>query len=206
MSGKVEYNEQELLLRLRDGDTLAFEELYNQYKIRLTANLLRIVKSSELVEDVLQDVFLGIWENRHHIDPERSIKPYLFQSVANKAKNIFRKAASEQKFRNYLLPHWKEDYNPIEQLLTQQNDKQLLDALLNKLSPQQCTVYTLCKLDGRSYKEIAKLLGISETTVNTHIRNSNQILRELAQKDLKLLWVVIGTFICSNGCVRLLFS
>jgi len=187
MSGKVEYNEQELLLRLRDGDTVAFEELYNQYKIRLTANLLRILKSAALVEDVLQDVFLGIWENRHHIDPERSIKPYLFQSVANKAKNIFRKAASEQKFKDYLLPQWQEDFNPIEQLLTVQDNKQLLDALLNKLSPQQCTVYTLCKLDGKSYKEIAKILGISETTVNTHIRNSNQILRELARKDLRFL-------------------
>src|SRR5690606_7045131 len=97
----------------------------------------------------------------HRIDPERSIKPYLFQSVANKAKNIFRKAASEQKFKDYLLPDWQEDYNPIEQLLTGQDNKQLLDTLLNKLSPQQCTVYTLCKLDGRSYKEIAKLLGIS---------------------------------------------
>jgi len=195
MSGKAEYNEPDLLLRLREGDTLAFEALYNQYKIRLTANLLRILKSPELVEDVLQDVFLGIWENRHHIDPERSIKPYLFQSVANKAKNIFRKAATEQKFRDYLLPHWKEDYNPIEQLLTEQNDQQLLHTLLNKLSPQQCTVYTLCKVDGRSYKEIAKLLGISETTVNTHIRNSNQILRALVRKDSGLLWIAIATAI-----------
>ena len=195
MSGKAEYNEPDLLLRLREGDTLAFEALYNQYKVRLTANLLRILKSPELVEDVLQDVFLGIWENRHHIDPQRSIKPYLFQSVANKAKNIFRKAATEQKFRDYLLPHWKEDYNPIEQLLTEQNDQQLLHTLLNKLSPQQCTVYTLCKVDGRSYKEIAKLLGISETTVNTHIRNSNQILRALVRKDSGLLWIAIATAI-----------
>jgi len=195
MSGKAEYNEPDLLLRLREGDTLAFEALYNQYKVRLTANLLRILKSPELVEDVLQDVFLGIWENRHHIDPQRSIKPYLFQSVANKAKNIFRKAATEQKFRDYLLPHWKEDYNPIEQLLTEQNDQQLLHTLLNKLSPQQCTVYTLCKVDGISYKEIAKLLGISETTVNTHIRNSNQILRALVRKDSGLLWIAIATAI-----------
>jgi len=195
MSGKVEHNEQELLLRLRNGETSAFEELYNQYKIKLTVNLLRVLKSTELVEDVLQDVFLGIWENRQHIDPERSIKPYLFQSVANKAKNIFRKAASEQKFRDYLLSHWKEDYSPVEQLLAWQDNKQSLDALLNKLSPQQRKVYTLCKLDGRSYKEIAKLLSISETTVNTHIRNANQILRELVRKDSKFLWLTFGIFV-----------
>ncbi|HMR19327.1 MAG TPA: sigma-70 family RNA polymerase sigma factor [Sphingobacterium sp.] len=195
MSGTVEHNERELLLRLQSGDTSAFKELYNQYKLRLTANLLRVLKSPDLVEDVLQDVFLGIWENRSNIDTERSIKPYLFQSIANKAKNIFRKAVNEQKFRDYLLPDWEESYSPIDDLLTVNDNKQLLNVLLDQLSPQQRKVYTLCKLEGESYRKTAELLGISETTVNTHIRNANQTLKELVQKDPGFLRAAFSAFV-----------
>ncbi|GGH30553.1 sigma-70 family RNA polymerase sigma factor [Sphingobacterium alkalisoli] len=188
-------DEMDLLRKLREGDVSAFEQLYGQYKIKLTGNLLRMLKSPELVEDVLQDLFLGLWENRARIDPERSIRPYLFQSAANKAKNIFRRAGYEQKFRDYLLPQWSEYYSHVEELLVLEENKHLLDSLLNQLSPQQRTVYSLCKLEEKSYKEVAAELHISETTVNTHIRNANLLLKKLTQEDPRFLSYFFGFFV-----------
>lgn len=187
--------EREWLQRLREGDQQAFELIYHRYKLRLTGNLLRILKSADLVEDVIHDVFMGIWENRQQIDPERSIKPYLFQAAANRAHNIFRKAANEQKFREYLLPNWEEHHSHVEEMLLQKENRQLLDELLNQLSPQQREVYRLCKLDGRTYREVAEQLQISETTVNTHIRHANQKLKELTANDRRFLWSAIGALL-----------
>ncbi|MBD1420345.1 RNA polymerase sigma factor [Sphingobacterium chuzhouense] len=191
-------DEKELLVRFREGNKSAFEEIYNRYKIKLTGNLLRMLKSRELVEDVIQDIFMSLWMNRKSIDTERSLKPYLFRIAANKAKHIFRKAANEQKFKNFLLPHWQEDYNHIEELFNHRENKELLQSLLDKLSPQQKTIYTLCKIEGKSYREVSEALQISETTVNTHIRNANVVLRDLTAKDPEFLSGMFGLFLIFN--------
>ncbi len=188
-------DEKELLLKLRNSEKPAFEELYHRYKIRLTGNLLRMLKSPELVEDVMQDIFLGIWENRKNIDPEQSIKPYLFTSAANRAKNIFRKAANEQQFKAYLLPRWKENYTHVEEVLFSQDNKQLLEELLKSLSPQQRMVYTLCRMEGKSYKEVATLLNITEATVNAHISKANKTLKELTKNNPIFLWTAFGVLL-----------
>lgn len=190
MSDQSYSDEKELLLQLRMGHKSAFEELYSRYKLRLTGNLLRILKSPELVEDVIQDVFLGVWENRLNIDPEQSIKSYLYASTANRAKNIFRKASYDQKFKDFLLPQWKEYYTHVEELLFAQENNQLLEELLNNLSPQQQKVFRLCKMEGKSYKEVAQLLGISEATVNTHISKANSVLKNLVNHNPNFLFTV----------------
>lgn len=195
MHNLSDLDEKALLLQLRNSEKPAFEELYRRYKIRLTGNLLRMLKSPELVEDVMQDIFLGIWENRKSIDPDQSIKPYLFTSAANRAKNIFRKAASEQLFRAYLLPHWEENYTHVEEVLFAQENKQLLEELLKNLSPQQRTVYTLCRLEGKSYKEVADFLHITEATVNAHISNANKVLKELTKNNPAFLWTAFGALL-----------
>lgn len=191
-------DEKELLIGLREGNKSAFEEIYDRYKIKLTGNLLRMLKSQELVEDVMQDIFMGLWVNRKNIDPERSLKPYLFRIAANKAKDIFRKAGNEQKFRKFLLPHWQEDYNHIEELLNNRENQELLQSLLDRLSPQQKTIYILCKIEGKSYREVSDALQISETTVNTHIRNANVVLRDLTTKDPEFLSGMFGLFLILN--------
>jgi RNA polymerase sigma-70 factor (family 1) len=195
MHNLSDLDEKELLLQLGNGEKPAFEELYNRYKIRLTGNLLRMLKSPDLVEDVMQDIFLGIWENRRNIDPEQSIKPYLFASAANRAKNIFRRAATEQQFRAYLLPQWEENYTHVEEVLFSHENKQLLEQLLTKLSPQQRIVYTLCRLEGKSYKEVAAFLEISEATVNAHISNANKTLKELTKNNPAFLWAAFGALV-----------
>ncbi|MFD2555101.1 RNA polymerase sigma factor [Sphingobacterium tabacisoli] len=195
MSIHSDIDEKELLLRLRSSDKKAFEQLYGLYKVRLTGNLRRMLKSAELVEDVIHDIFLGIWANRRNIDPDQSLKPYIFTSAANRAKNIFRKAAHEQQFRDYLLPRWEENYKHVEEALFSKENKNLLDELLNHLSPQQRIVYTMCRLEGKSYKEVAQALDISEATVNAHISNANKFLKQLVQNNPQYLGLAFAALL-----------
>lgn len=174
----------DLICLLKHGDEEAFIQLYRRYYPRLTSNLLRLLKDPNLVEEVLQDIFLTIWEKRAHLDPDQSISAYLYTLAANRSKNLFRRMGYDHRMR---VEVWK-NMQAEERRATQPNmpdypleQKEIglmLDNLLQFLTPQQFKVYKLCKLEGYSYQEAAKKLAISETTVNTHIRDANKLLRK----------------------------
>lgn len=178
MGIQVNLTDSELVCLLNKGDQDAFMEIYRRYKRPLTMNLLRVLKDPDLVEEVLQDLFLTIWEKRSQIDASQSIAGYLYRAAVNRSKNIFRRMAYDQQMRNAVFAKIEENHtNAVEDWMDEKEIKQLLDDLLNRLPPQQQKVYRLCKLEGMSYKEVSQALSISETTVNTHIRNANRFLR-----------------------------
>ncbi len=189
--------EKELLFRLKAGDHDAFETIYHIYKDRLIGNLLKVLKSRELVEEQVQDLFLNIWIGRDNIDPHKPFKAYLFRIAANMAKNVIRRAYYDIKMRAALLPVEERMYTHIEERIASQENKEVLDSLLNKLPPQRRTVFTLCKLEGKSYREVSELLNISENTVNDHIRKANLTLRQLSV-DLETMGFLLAVWLCSQ--------
>ncbi len=185
-------DEKDLLLRLREGDHRAFESIYHAYKSRLIHNLLRMVKSRELVEELMQDLFLSLWENRARIDPAQPFKAYLFTVAGNLAKNMLRKAAYDQRLYAFLLSAASDAaYTHIEEQLATKENKALLEQLLDKLPPQRRKVYRLCKLEGKSYREVSEALGISEGTVNDHIRKANRFFKDL-QVDPRIATLAVA--------------
>jgi len=187
--------EKELLLRLKDGDHNAFEEIYHLYKDKLIGNLLRMLKSRELVEELVQELFLKIWNGRQEIDPENSFKAYLFRIAANMTKNIFRSMYYDKQMRSTLLPVEERVYTHIEEHIVSQENKKILDNLLDKLPSQRRMVFTLCKLEGKSYREVGELLNISENTVNDHIRKANLTLRKLST-DPEIMGLLLAGWLC----------
>ncbi|WP_257669112.1 RNA polymerase sigma factor [Parapedobacter tibetensis] len=171
-------DERDLLLRLRDGDHHAFSHLYHQYSPALIANLIKLLKNDVLVEEVLQETFMALWEKRGEIDPDKPVAGYLFRISANKAKNLFKRAVHDEKMRAYFQPVIAGGYEQIETQLFQKENEKLLHGLLSKLPAKQREVYTLCKLEGLSYREVAECLGISESAVNAHIQRANAFLKE----------------------------
>lgn len=170
--------ETELVTRLRNGDHDAFESIYYAYKDCLLGNLLRILKSRVLVEEIVQELFLNVWKTREQIDPTQSFKAYLFRIAANMANNAIRRAYYDRRMRAQLLPIEQRIYQHIEEGITTEENKQILQSLLDRLPPKRRTVFTLCKLEGKSYKEVSELLNISESTVNDHIRKANLALQQ----------------------------
>ncbi len=189
--------EKELLLRLKDGDHNAFEEIYHLYKDKLIGNLLRMLRSRELVEEQMQELFLKIWNGRKDIDPEKPFKAYLFRIAANMTKNIFRKMYYDKQMRSSLLPIDQRIYTHIEEQIVSQENKKILDSLLDKLPSQRRMVFTLCKLEGKSYREVGELLNISENTVNDHIRKANLTLRKLSI-DPEIMGIILATWLCTQ--------
>ncbi|MBO9730736.1 MAG: sigma-70 family RNA polymerase sigma factor [Chitinophaga sp.] len=174
-------DEKELLRRLQEGNEFAFKALYDIYAPRLTMKLLQLLRSEELAEDILQDLFIKIWEVRHNINPELSFGALVFKMAANLSKNVYRRSVYDQLMRKQINPD--DSHNPIEDSLNQSEAKELLYAALNKLTPRQREVYTMHKIDGLSYQEISSRLNISASAINHHIQEANKQLRNILRSN-----------------------
>ncbi|WKK58851.1 RNA polymerase sigma factor [Sphingobacterium sp. BN32] len=172
------YNdEQTLLLLLKSGDYHAFTQLYQRYSLRLLGRIIRLVKSDETAEEILQTLFLKVWERRDQIDPDKSLKPFLFTIAQNLVYDHFRRMALDERFRNEFIKQYAEDYQHIEEDLTfKQTQENVMNAI--KALPPQCQkVFILFKIEGKSYAEICETLNISKSTVNNHLTKANSLLK-----------------------------
>ena len=182
-------DEKELLRRLQEGNEFAFKALYEIYAPRLTMKLLQLLRSEELAEDILQDLFIKIWEVRHSINPELSFGALVFKMAANLSKNVYRRSVYDQLMRKQINADGS--HNPIEESLNQSEAKELLYAALNKLTPRQREVYTMHKIDGLSYQEISSRLNISASAINHHIQEANKQLRNILRSNYIYLFAIL---------------
>ena len=174
-------NEKDLVIRLKDGDTRAFEQIYQLYSSRLLGFLIKLVKSDLYAAELLQDTFIKLWDNRMNIDPNQSFRSYLFRIAENSVYDFFRKAARDKKLQAAIIKSACEKYQHVEEnLVTKEND-QILQEAINLLPPKRRLVFQLIKIEERSYDEVSTLLNISESTINDHIVKATKTIRE----DLK---------------------
>ena len=170
-------DEKALLLRLKDGDERAFEILYNNYKTRIAGNLFKLLKSDDVVKEVLQELFFKIWEVRAQIDPEKSFRSYLFRIAENLVYDYFRKVAKDKRLLTQLMASSSELYLHIEEDMLSKEDAQKLQHAINLMPPQRKMVFTLCKLEGKSYKEVEEIMGINAKTISSHMLQANRFLK-----------------------------
>lgn len=182
--------ERQVLLDLKSGDHVAFQQVYNTYKRQIIATMLRILKSPVLVEELVQELFLKVWDNRENIDPDGSIQAYLFVIASNMAKNTLRKAYYDKKMRSMLQPIDEQTYAQIDDYINKKENKELLEQILSYLPQRRREVYRLCKLEQLSYKEAALRLGISENAINDHIKKANLQIRDIIV-DKEIIWIVL---------------
>lgn len=180
------YKEYELLVQLAKGNVSAFEKIYFIYSPKLFSNLVKLVKTHAVAQEILQDVFLKVWENHKIIDPEKSFRSYLYTIAENKAFDFFRKAARDKKLQDSLIAAATEGYEQIESELFCKENQRILEIALNTLPPQRQLVFRLSKIEDLSYEDISKKLGISSSTISDHIVKATKSIRIFFQKHPEL--------------------
>lgn len=178
MAGYNLTDEQNIVRQLIAGKEAAFELLYNSYKRPLAANILRLVKSEELASEILQNLFIKVWNNRGQVDPEKPFKAYLYRMAKNMVVDVFRKAARDERLHQHLMRNATEIYSHIEEDIYQKEQESMVMATIDRLPPQRKRIFLLFKIEGKSYQEISDELGISKATINEHITKANRFLRE----------------------------
>lgn len=166
-----------LLERLRNGDRAAFTTIYDAYKRPLALRLLQLLRNETYAEELLQDLFMKVWENRTQVDPTRPFKAYLYRIATNMAYNFMQRAGRERIILNEIVRSSTELYEHVEADLLKKENKALIERMLDGLPPQCRQVFTVVKLDGLSHKEAAEQFGISTHTVNNHLQKATKYLK-----------------------------
>lgn len=174
----ADINEEESLLKLlKGGSEAAFTRLYQLYVRRLYAKTLKMVHDEDIAQEIIQDIFLKIWERRSQIDPAKSFKAYLYTIGVNLVYDHFRKLAKDTALQNTLLSAAEQDYTCQEDIVISQEQLALIQGAIEQLSPQRKRVYMMCKLDGKTYAEVSRELNISLSTIQDHMVKANIVLK-----------------------------
>ena len=196
MSKMLFPSDDDMLLSLKTGDANAFDFFYRKHRARIYANILKLVKSPDIAADILQEVFIKVWKNASGLDVNQSFEGYLVRIAQNSVYDFFRKAARQKKLEDKLMASSLADTDAeADTALDLEENIKLLSKEIDLLPPKCREVFQLCKLEGKSYEEVAQLLDISTATVNNHIVKATRILKSrLSKTDIMLILLLITVF------------
>ncbi len=167
-----------ILRRLRRDDTKAFEILYNKYYLKVYNFIRSFIRDSNEAENILQEVFISIWETRHKMDEITQFGAILYQIAKNKSLNALRKEVNKKHYLEYLSATGSDSDSGTEFKIDYDEMEFFVRKFIRDLPDRRRDIF-LCSFDeGLTYKEIAQKLSISENTVDTQIRNSLDVLRK----------------------------
>ena len=172
-----------LVAQLKKGNEKAFKKLYNKYSDGIYGFSLKLLKSADFAEEVVQDVFLKVWNTRENLNIDLNFKSFVYTIAKNLSLNILNKAANDLNLRNQLLR-----IKPVantstkDHLLDKEYELVKRNAIAN-LSQGRRKIFLMSREQGLSYEEIANELGISVNTVKTQMKASLKSLRDYLSKQ-----------------------
>jgi RNA polymerase sigma-70 factor (ECF subfamily) len=178
------------LAALKTGDRTAFTWIYHCFGPKLYAYARRLVPVQEEAEEIVQEVFIKLWEHKHFIDPQQHFDGYLFRIARNLVYNKARRHVYAVAYQQYLAGQESGTKNEIQEKLDYQELNQLLEETCAALPPVRRQVFMMSRMEGRSNSEIAKMLQTSTSNIENHI---NKALREirLKLKSHKIIYLLI---------------
>ena len=163
---------------LVEGDEEAFVALYKKYHRKIYYTTLKMTQSDDVAQDVTQTVFIKIWETRATLNPNHNFDAYISVICRNVIFDLFRKATQEEIVKKELQQFAEMSKYDEEDDDFDETYKILLDKAIAALPPQRRMVFEQCKLQEKTYDEVATSLNISRSTVQDHIVKANKFIRE----------------------------
>jgi RNA polymerase sigma-70 factor (ECF subfamily) len=174
---------------LRRGDEAAFDVIFRRWYEPLCGYASRLTDGDmDEAEDLVQQVFVKLWEQRERLNIAWSLKAYLFKTVHNAALNRLRAANTRFKYLEVNASQLENANVPPDDTASELNER--LQKALDLLPPQCRLVFELSRFEELKYREIADQLGISIKTVETQMGKALRILRlQLADYLVTILWL-----------------
>ncbi|NDV58238.1 RNA polymerase sigma-70 factor [Bacteroides sp. 519] len=168
-------DEEKLIAQLRQGSKDAFNQLYKIYW-RQAYNFSRLYLSNlSVAEEVVQEVFVKLWESHDFIREGESFKGLLFIITRNLIFNQHRKSVNEEFYKMTVLAAMEQSSFNLEEEIEARNLSEYIDRLIEEMPPRRREIFNLSRKENKSYKEIAELLQISERTVENQISEALKI-------------------------------
>jgi RNA polymerase sigma-70 factor (ECF subfamily) len=178
--------DKDIILKFKEGDTEAFDTIYRKFSNKIYFFVLGITKEEPVSKDIVQEVFINLWEKSVYVNQELNFENYIFTITYNAIRKYFRKKSIETKAYNYLLKNSPEGIDDSDKNLIFQELIEIANKTIDNLPPQRKKVYTMSKQEGMKIKEIAGKLNISPRTAENHLAKALKYLRE-ELSDISLL-------------------
>lgn len=190
-NSSIHMNEKELVLALKDGEHQAFIHLYNEYWGQVYDFSRLYINTIADTEEIVQDVFVKLWESRHLLKENENIKGFLFIVTRNIIFNRTKKKINDNLFKTSVLSAFGNEscYNSssVEEDYCASQLNIFINKLINSLPEQQRKCFLLSREENLSYKEIAERLGISQKTVEIHMSKALKFLKDKVKQGWEVL-------------------
>ncbi|WP_164126793.1 RNA polymerase sigma-70 factor [Sphingobacterium luzhongxinii] len=167
-----------------------FRTLFDQYKNDIFAYAYRFFRSREQSEEIVQDVFVKIWQNIDTIDLENNVKSYIFTVARNTTYNKLKSFAIQQTYLNDIFYRHVASSNTVEELVHYRELKQVYDQAISALPTQRQRIFRLSREEHMSHEEIAQQLNISKNTVKDQIVKSLKFIKQYLESNAELTTVI----------------
>lgn len=194
MSRSEQYEERALLQTIAQGDPQAFSVLVSRYWNIIYSQALVYVKSSQAAQDIVQDVFMKIWEKRQALPEIERFDAFLFIIARNHIISGFRKKIALP------LPEAIEENVPEESsypddVLACKELQEVIASGIELLPSQQRTAFLLSREEGLTYDAVAIQMGLSRETVKKHIGKALQFLRQYVRAHADITYILLLYFL-----------
>ena len=179
------------LAKLKDGNLSSFEEVFGIFQPKLLSFVFRYLKSKEDSEEIVQEVFVLLWENRATLNEKLSLKSYLYTITKNKIIDYFRRKKIETISKNYIKNFTELIHEGTYKDIIYKDFDTTLAHAIEKLSDRRKVIFILSKKFGMSRNEIANFYNISENTVKNQLQEAMNFLKDFVKKEILLFLLIM---------------
>lgn len=187
-------NENDLINRLKNDDAAAFDKLFQLYGQKLYGFAFRYLRSESEAEEMVQEVFVRLWETRAALKSDFSFKSYLFTIALNQIRKFFNRRAVNLKFLQQLQPGAMADNQTVDSIDYSSLLKRI-DEIVDTFPERKKQIFHKSRKEGKTSKEIASELKISAGTVDNQISDALRIIRDALRKEHIAVLLFVALFL-----------
>jgi len=165
---------------------LLFADLFKKHEYRLHTLVLKLTRSNQYARDIIQEVFLKLWEHRYQLHTIQNIEAWLYRLTENKVIDFLRKAAADNRLKEAIWKNQPDNLNETEDNVVAREYGQIIQKAVDQLPPQRKLIYQLNREKGLNYQEIADRLAISKHTVKNQLSTALQSIRLFLLRSARL--------------------
>ena len=186
-----------LVSSLQHDEKEAFDILYRKYHSAIYSNVLKLTRDAGITEDIVQEVFIALWEKRYHLDPEQEVAGWLFVVSYHKSINWLKQKLKDSLAQKGFRQPFEYSNEEKEALIIAREN--ILEKAMEQLPPQKRKVFELCKLQRRTYEEAAEEMKISKHTVKEYLSGAILSIKEYIKQHPEHATVILIAFSLDYG-------
>lgn len=165
------------------GETQVFTFIFKEYSTKIYKRVYFLLKDEEDSLEVVQNLFVKLWERKGTLGINSSnFENYLYRMATSMSVDYLRKGIRKQRAISELLYEGHFEDRSVEDAYLSKEADEILESAINQLPPQRKLIFTLCRLEGKSYAEVSEMLSISVSTVSNQLVSASKSVRKYTEK------------------------